>query len=482
VFGWTLEETAGDRLDFYIPAEDWPETQEMVVNIRAGEAIHHVETYRLTKQGEKIPVVISGSAFTDRNGKTVGTIINLRDVREQRYLQAQLDQSKKMEAIGTLAGGIAHDFNNILSAIIGYSELARHGVEKGSLLYENLQAVLSAGIRARDLVQQILTFSRQSDQERKPVEVGLICKVALKFLRASLPTTIEIRQDIRSKSLIMADPTQIHQVLMNLCANGAHAMREKGGILDVKLEEVELDEKFTGAHTELNPGPFVKLTVSDTGCGIPANLINQIFNPFFTTKKQGEGTGMGLSVVHGIVGSNGGKILVTSEPGQGSTFTVYLPVHELPSEPRIVNEESVPTGGERILFVDDEPALVDIGKQILESLGYKVTARTGSLEALELFKSDRDRFDLVITDMTMPNMAGDNLAKELMKINPHIPVILCTGYSARIDRKQAEAIGIRAFVPKPVLRKNIAETIRKVLDATDVEVTAPPSSSSLKAV
>ena len=384
--------------------------------------------------------------------------------QEKAGLESRLQQAQKMEAIGTLAGGIAHDFNNILSAVMGYTELALIDAEKDSILYRNLKEVFKASGRAKDLVQQILTFSRQTEQERKPVQIKLICKETIKFLRASLPTSITIRQEIKSDSLIMADPTQIHQVLMNLCTNAGYAMGDKGGVLELKLKDVKLEADLTAKYPELKPGPYLELTVSDTGHGIPAHIIEQIFDPFFTTKGKGEGTGMGLSVVHGIVGSYGGTITVSSEPAKGSNFKIYLPTVERDMEPLPIAEEPFGSGTERILLIDDETAIVDIGKQMLESLGYKITARTSSIEALELFKAKADSFDLVITDMTMPNMNGDKLARELIRIKPEIPVILCTGYSAQINQKQAMAMGIRAFVSKPVLRREIAETIRKILD------------------
>ena len=262
----------------------------------------------------------------------------------------------------------------------------------------------------------------------------------------------------------MADPTQIHQVLMNLCTNAGYAMGDKGGVLELKLKDVKLEADLTAKYPELKPGPYLELTVSDTGHGIPVHIIERIFDPFFTTKGKGEGTGMGLSVVHGIVGSYGGTITVSSEPAKGSNFKIYLPTVERDMEPLPIAEEPFGSGTERILLIDDETAIVDIGKQMLESLGYKITARTSSIEALELFKAKADSFDLVITDMTMPNMTGDKLARELIRIKPEIPVILCTGYSAQINQKQAMAMGIRAFVSKPVLRREIAETIRKILD------------------
>ena len=416
------------------------------------------------KDGTPFDGSVSAVAIRDKNGEVQYYDGIIEDITGKKELEMQLHQAQKMEAIGTLAGGIAHDFNNILSAIIGYTELSLIDVDKESALHDYLQEVFRASERARDLVKQILTFSRQGEHELKPIQVKLIAKETIKFLRASLPTTIEIRQNIQSDSLVMADPTQIHQLLMNLCTNAGHAMREKGGVLEVQLMDVDLEKGITAEHPELNPGPHLELSISDTGHGIPAHILGRIFDPFFTTKQKSEGTGMGLSVVHGIVGSYGGKIIVSSDPGQGSTFKVYVPTVERDHAPLPIAGGSIATGTERILYVDDEMALVNIGKQMLESLGYSVTGRTSSIEAMELFKAKPDQFDLVITDMTMPNMTGDELAKELIRIKREIPIILCTGYSNRINQQQAAAMGIRAFVSKPVLKKDIAKTIRNVLD------------------
>jgi CheY-like chemotaxis protein len=370
-----------------------------------------------------------------------------------------------MEAIGTLAGGIAHDFNNILSAVIGYTQIALDDVPKGTLLQSNLKEVLKAGRRARDVVKQILAFSRQTEQERKPLEISLIVKEALKLLRASLPATIEIRQNIGTDlGTVLADATQIHQVLMNLCTNAAHAMGERGGILEVNLANVELGSDFTSRYPDIDPGPYLRLTVSDTGHGMHPSIMERIFNPFFTTKERGEGTGMGLAVVHGIVKGYGGTITVFSEPGEGSTFHIYLPLIDREVEPEAGIGEPIPTGNEHILFIDDERAIVDVGKQILERLGYDVVTITSSTAALELFRAQSDKFDLVITDMTMPNMTGEELARELMNIRPDIPIILCSGYSKKITEVKTKDIGIRAFVVKPILKREIAETIRRVLD------------------
>lgn len=384
--------------------------------------------------------------------------------KEQKRLESQLRQTQKMEAIGTLAGGIAHDFNNILSAIIGYTEIAMHDAPKGSELQITLQKVLKGGDRAKDLVKQILTFSRQSEIEPKPVKVKAIVTEALKLLRASLPTTIEVRLNLQSNSAVMADPTQIHQIVMNLCANAGQAMHAKGGILDINLKEVKLDSEFAAQHPGIVPGAYINLNVGDTGHGIPAEIQDRIFDPFFTTRGKVEGTGMGLSVVHGIVTSHGGAMTVASEPGTGSVFSVFLPVIEEWFELETEVEKTILKGTERILFIDDEEPLTDMGKRMLESLGYDVVATTSSIEALELFKAQADRFDLVITDLTMPHMTGENLAKELMQIRPDVPVILCTGFSARIDEKKAMAMGIRAFISKPILKHEIAKIIRAVID------------------
>ena len=409
---------------------------------------------------------VSQTPVFHRDG-SVSKMTIFRDTTELKSLETQLQQAQKMEAIGTLAGGIAHDFNNILSSVLGYTELALDDAEEGTRLRRNLQSVISAGERARDLVQQILTFSRQSEKMFSPIQVKFIIKEALKLLRATLPTTIEIRQDIQSNSLVFGDPTQIHQVLLNLCINADHAMREKGGILEVTLVDVDLDSLFIAKHPDMKPGTHLRLMVRDTGCGIPPHLLDRIFDPFFTTKDKGAGTGMGLSVVHGIVKTHGGAITVQSELGKDSVFNVFLPVIEKTIEREAPKEKPLSTGTERILFVDDEILLVSLGKEILESLGYDVTTRTSSIEALELFKARSERFDLVITDMTMPNLTGDELALKLAAIRPDIPIILCTGFSHKITEERAKEMGIKAFLLKPILKDVMAETVRSVLDEKD---------------
>lgn len=401
---------------------------------------------------------------------TSGEIINFvavkRDVTEEIKLEGKLRQAQKMEAIGTLAGGIAHDFNNILSAIIGYTELAEYEIPEGSKTREKLTEVLKAGRRAKDLVKQILAFSRQGDQERKPLQISHVVKEALKLLRASLPTTIEIRRNIDPDTdIIEADPTQIHQVMMNLCTNAAHAMNNKGGVLEVGIRNVEVENKDIGlGYHNVPPGHYVKLTIRDTGHGMSAGVMERIFDPYFTNKEKGEGTGLGLAVVHGIVKSYGGVITVYSEIGKGSTFNIYLPAIEKKFEEEKKTGEAIPTGHQRILFVDDEPALVDIGKKMLEHLGHEVIIRTSSLEALEAFRNNPERFDLVISDKTMPQMTGFDLAGELKQIRPDIPIILCTGFSDTTDSDRAKAMGISGLVMKPIVMREMAETIKRVSD------------------
>jgi len=424
------------------------------------------------KSGNWKWVLSRGKVFErDSKGKPIrmtGTHLDITEHKEvegeRKKLEVRLRQAQKMEAIGTLAGGIAHDFNNILASIMGYTEMSLEEASRGSLLHSNLREVLVGVNRAKDLVQQILTFSRETEQELRPVQLKLVVKEALKLLRASLPTTIEIRQDLQSDSALLADPTQAHQVLMNLCVNAGHAMEKKGGVLEVNLVDVDLDADFAARNPDIVPGPHLELTVADTGHGMDASTVARIFDPYFTTKEKGEGTGMGLSVVHGIVKAHGGAMTVYSEPGKGSAFHIYLPVIEKEAKPEAHVEERPPTGTERILFVDDEPPLVHLGKQILEGLGYHVVTHTGSLEALEVFSRQPDQFDLVITDMTMPTMTGDKLAGEMMKIRPDIPIILCTGFSARISEDKAKTLGIRGFLLKPFLKSDMATTIRKVLD------------------
>ena len=465
VFGWSLEELLGKKMEVFIPEGTELETGMMNAKMLAGESFSGVETRRYTKKGDTIPVSVSGSTFQDNEGNLKGSVVNIRDIRAQKRLEAQLQQAQKMEAIGTLAGGIAHDFNNILQSIITNTELALYEYSAGNLNPHRLKEVLKGSNRAADLVKQILTFSRQSERELRPLSLGIIVKEALKMLRSSLPTTVEIRQNIEvKKDMVLADPTQIHQVMMNLGTNAAHAMRPYGGVLEVSLRDEYIDSQAATQYHDLTPGDHLRLTVSDTGRGMAADEIERIFDPFFTTKAPGEGTGMGLAVVHGIIKNLGGDISVDSLPGKGTTFGVLFPMAKGEAAPKREVVAPIPKGNERILIVDDEKTMVDVIQTMLENLGYTVTAKTSSIETLETFRMQPDKFDLIITDMTMPNMTGMDLANVVMKIRPDIPIILCTGFSELIDEDRAKAMDIRAFVMKPVVMTKMAEVIRKALD------------------
>ncbi len=403
--------------------------------------------------------------------KVVGVVLDITEQneieKEKLILEKKLLQAQKMESIGNLAGGIAHDFNNILTSILGFSELALNEVETGSTMEDNLKEIYAGGLRAKEIVKQILAFARQSDEEVKPIRVDTIIIEILKLIRPSTPATIEIRQDITSSSLIMGNATQIHQIVMNLCTNAIHAMQNDGGIMEVSLKDIMVNENNAHIWGDLRKGKYVQIAISDNGYGILPEHLDLIFEPYFTTKAVGEGTGMGLAMVRGIIDSYGGRITVTSEPFTKTVFTLCIPVtSNLDHTTLPGSNELLPGGDESILFVDDEPPIARMGSRILESLGYTVTSRTSSLEALELFRAHPDRFALVITDMTMPQMTGDKLAVELKRIREDIRVILCTGYSNKISAEIAREIGISAFTYKPFLRDDLAKTVREVLDAT----------------
>ena len=425
------------------------------------------------KNGPEIDCLLTATVRKAEDGAILGYQGIMRDItehkraeEEKKKLEVQLARAQRMEAMGTLAGGVAHDFNNILAAIIGYVELSMLDIVTDTKVKRNLKEVLRASKRATDLVNQILAFSRQSQNELKPVEITPIVKETLKLLRASLPTTIEIRHHVEPDTgTIEADPTQIHQVLMNLCTNAAHAIGEEGGLLEVSVTPVAIDASAAPPNLDIDSGPYLKMSVRDTGRGMTSEVLERIFDPYFTTKEKGKGTGLGLAVVHGIIKSHKGGISVESEPGNGTCFHVYFPRIEQEKElTDIETAQKFPSGHERVLFVDDEQDLVQIAAQMLSHLGYEVTTRMSSNEALELFRVNPKRFDLVITDMTMPNMTGDMFSKELMKIRPDIPIILCTGFSERISEEKAKAIGIKEFVMKPLAMGDLAKRIRKVLD------------------
>lgn len=413
-----------------------------------------------------------GRAILGTDGKPLyidGIIFDITERKqmeeEKAQIEEQLRQAQRMEAMGTLAGGIAHEFNNILWIISANAEFALNILPEGNKVRKNLQRIEKSCFRASDLVKQILSFSRQEKQTPRPSDIRAIVKETLKFMRSSLPTTIEIKVEIPSQlGLVRVDPTQIHQVVTNLCANAFDAMRKEGGELEVSLTDTELEQGALSLPLGLAPGRYVRMRVKDTGHGMDQVVMNRIFEPFFTTKPVGKGTGMGLSVVHGIVQSYHGGITVDSEPGKGAVFDVFLPVIEDKPKIEVRTTKSVPTGEERILFVDDEVEIVESAREILEDLGYQVESENSPVEALRMFREQPDRFSLVITDMTMPRMTGERLARELLRIRSDIPIIMCTGYGELINGERAKEAGIKEIIMKPARISNIAEAIRRALD------------------
>jgi len=420
--------------------------------------------HRIVVDGKTKWVREKANVDFDEDGKAVKGTGFTQDITERKQLEDDLRQSQKMESVGTLAGGVAHEFNNILGGILGYTEIAKEDAPEDSSVRESLDEIFKLSIRARDVVKQILSFSRKGEKEHKPLQPHLVIEESLKVLRATIPTSIEIRHSIdKNSGTIMANSTQIHQVGMNLCMNATHAMEDKGGVLEVGLVPVVIDAEDVKKSPDLKTGEYVKLTVTDTGSGINPKNISKIYDPFFSTKDVGKGTGMGLSVVHGIVKDHGGAITVNSREGQGTTFSVFLPRIEATIEEK-KNDDAIPKGTENILVVDDEEHLVLLMKKMLERLGYKVTALTSSLEMLELFKKDPQRYDLIITDLTMPHLTGDRLALEVTTIRPDMPVIIATGYSDAVDNDKVKQSGIKAFIPKPYQKQELAKTIRLILD------------------
>jgi signal transduction histidine kinase/ActR/RegA family two-component response regulator len=390
----------------------------------------------------------------------------LKEIEERKTLESQLVQAQKMEAIGTLAGGIAHDFNNILGVIMGYTELNLNDNTNPKKRIKNLQHVMKASIRAKEMVQQILAFSRKDEKTMISVNVENIIKETASFLRSTIPTTIDIKFNFEKDSgQIFGNATQINQVLMNLCTNAAYAMKENGGVLEICLKKVKLD-KGNSILSGLQSGDYLQLTVSDTGTGMSKEIVERIFEPYFTTKAVNEGTGMGLSVIFGIVKNHRGDIKVYSEPGKGTIFNIFFPKLDAVNKENIQIEvkQDIRGNNERILFLDDEKTLAELGTHILTNLGYHVKSITSSIEALELFTADPDKYDLVITDMTMPDMTGVKLASEIHKIRPDISVILCTGFSDGVNKENYKDKGISALIMKPVVKRELADAIRGVLD------------------
>ena len=429
------------------------------------------ELRKQKKDGSVLWVREVARALKNKDEDAVVLIV-CEDITDQKRVEDALEQSErqlrhtqKMEAIGTLAGGIAHDFNNILGAILGYSELAMTQAKKEPRLISYLEEVLTAGHRAKELVKQILAFSRRSDQGREAVDLNVMVQEALRMLRATLPTTIEIRSTLAMDSaVVFADPTQIHQVIMNVCANAEHAMRKQGGVLSLTVTSIEVTENSTKQFSELKSGTYLQLTIQDSGQGVSDQVLERIFEPFFTTKSSSEGTGLGLAVVHGIIVGHGGHIAVSSVVGQGTTFTILLPRLDVVLPAQTVNAMEWPQGRGKVLFVDDEEVLARWGEQILTHLGYTVVTKTNPHDAVELFNKQSDQFDVVVTDQTMPTMSGEALAREFLSIREDIPIVLCTGFSHTMSAEKANQIGLKGFLMKPVNGAVLAKTLQEVLE------------------
>jgi PAS domain S-box-containing protein len=445
--------------------------------IKTGERQPAYEFEFVHKNGKKVYVEISEAPVV-KNGKTISIVGSFTDItgskkaeQEKIKLETQLRQAQKMESIGTLTGGIAHDFNNIMAIILGNTELALDDVPKWNSAHSSLEEIKKASLRAKNIVKQLLSFSRKTDQKLQPIQITLVIKDALKFLRSTIPTTINIHRDIpATKETILADPTQINQIIMNLCINASQAMEQTGGDLTIAVEKVVLDDNSARDFPGLKSGNHVKIMISDTGPGIDPEIIDQIFDPYFTTKEIGKGSGMGLAVVHGIVKSHGGAIAVGSNQGKGTEFIILFPL--ITEKPITENQtiQDIPKGNETILFVDDEISIIKMVQRMFEHLGYKVETATMPQEALDRFSLNPDHFDLVITDMTMPQMTGVQLSEKLMDIRPDIPIIICTGYSELVDEEKAKELGLAAYVMKPIDMQETAQAIRKILDKKEYDL------------
>jgi PAS domain S-box-containing protein len=462
--GYTMDEARGrDVNELLCPGMEPGLIASIGKAIRAGKPWQGRFSNR-ARDGRVILLDASVSAIRDAAGRITGVVSARRDVTRQVAMEEHAARTDKLEAIGTLAGGIAHDFNNILGAIVGYTQLAQRKCAPDAAVQRDLDAVLQGSHRATELVRQILAFSRQTEQEERPVQVGPIVKEAMKLLRPSIPGTIEIRTQVRTQAVVLADPGAIHRVLVNLCTNAAIAMRERGGLLEIALDDLDPDADVAARHPGLPPGRCLRLRVRDTGCGMSREVMARIFEPFYTTRPQGEGTGMGLAVVHGIVTRCRGAIGVESEPGQGTVFEILLPaVASKPAESRSVAEALV-TGSERVFVVDDEPLLLETMGTMLGMLGYVVRTFGRGAEALAAFEADPAAVDLVLTDRTMPGLTGEQLARRLKQARPDLPVVLCSGYAGAAPAGTAQTACIDAFAMKPVTMEQLARLVREALD------------------
>ncbi|MBF0495389.1 MAG: PAS domain S-box protein [Deltaproteobacteria bacterium] len=476
--GFTTDELVGRPISYLF---DQGSNNNLSLNLDISElrGYYSFESKNVRKDKSAFPVLVSVTTVKGEQGRRLYRAYNMIDItdrkeeeNQRKKLERQLRQAQKMEAVGTLAGGIAHDFNNILGIIIGYSELSLEYLKTESIdpqiIKNNLDIIVQAGVRAVNLIDQILRFSRKADTGKKPVMLGVILKETIKMLRASLPSTIEIRQEISCpETTIMTDPTQIHQILMNLCTNASHAMGMTPGVLTIRLTEAELGRDDLTCYPDLKPGRFARLSVADTGHGIAPDIIEKIFDPFFTTKEIGKGTGLGLAVIHNITKELGGIIDVDSLIGKGTTFTILLPTARISVKDEKEALTTDYTGSESVLFVDDEKFLAELGKKILNRLGYDVTVATDPLEALSFIRSEPEKFDLVITDYTMPHMTGLEMAKNIKQLLPNMPIILCTGNSESIPEQHTKALGIDVYLSKPVEIDDLMKAVRGVFDTAD---------------
>ena len=466
IFGYSEREVIGKSIAMFHLSGDIEKTiPKIKESIKKKEKGYEGEITLVRKSGDHFLAFFAVYPLFDSKGKMSGGLWISIDISGNKNRQSQLHQAVKMESLGTLAEGIAHDFNNILGIIIGNTELAIDEMPRWNPVRHNLEKAHRACLRGKDLVKQIQIFNQQTEPKMTPTRVTPIIEETIKFLRSSIPSSVEICHDIIGGSdLVIADPIQINQVLIDLCTNSAHAMGQNGGTLEISLENVTLDKETATSYDDLPAGSYLRLAVSDTGNGIEPDILHRIFDPYFTTKEPGEGTGMGLSVAIGIIRNHNGTIKAYSEQVKGAVFHIYLPLFEGEVSEKTGKEELLPTGSERILFIDDEQELVNLGRQVLGRLGYSVITRTSSSEALDLFRKDPDQFDLVITDLTMPTMTGDRLAKELIKLRPDVSIILCSGSIEHTLIDKAKDLGIKVILTKPVAMKNFANTVRKVLD------------------
>jgi two-component system cell cycle sensor histidine kinase/response regulator CckA len=469
IFGWSLGERLGRRMDLFVPEENWSETKMMRNRVLAGESFSGIESRRYTKEGQIIPVSISGAVLRDMDGNPVGSVINLRDISEQKNLESQLQHAQKMEAVGTLAGGIAHDFNNLLQAIQGYTELLLMRKKEGEPGFRELGEVIRASKRGAELTQQLLTFSRKVESKRKPLDLNQEVGELRQLLERTLPKMIEVEfnlaHDLRT---INADSAQLKQVLMNLAVNAKDAMPE-GGKIVIETQNITLDQEFCQKYAEVKPGDYVLLSMADTGHGMEKETLEHIFDPFYTTKEVGKGTGLGLAIVYGIVKNHDGYVMCYSRPGSGTSFRIYLPVSERATEDEEAGEslvaKSPPMGGdETILLVDDEEFIRELGVDVLGQAGYTVlTARNGE-QALEVYRKEQAHIDLIILDLIMPGMGGSKCLAELRKISPQARVLIASGYSPDASTKGTLEAGAAGFINKPYDNKQLLDLVRKILD------------------